>query len=149
VWLLAPTGVERASYGPVLFTLGVAASFALTWVLVRRLYHGRVRRAPAWACGWPRTSARMQDSAEGLGQPIRQIFEPLFRMQRELPTPFDAQPRYRVTIEDPFWHGLYLPVAAGVARLARLVGLLQQGRISVYLLFSFLTLIAMLLVVMR
>ena len=51
----------------------------------------------------------MQDTAEGFGQPIRQIFEPFFRMQRELPSPFDAQPRYRVDVEDHFWRWLYLP----------------------------------------
>jgi hydrogenase-4 component B len=146
-WLLAPTGVERASYGPAIFLLGIAASFALAWLLVRRLYHGRLRRAPPWACGFPWPNARMQDTAEGFGQPIRQIFEPFFRMQRELPSPFDAQPRYRVTVEDHFWHWLYLPIAGVVMRAARLFGLLQQGRIAVYLLFSFLTLIAMLLVV--
>jgi hydrogenase-4 component B len=146
-WLLAPTGVERASYGPAIFLLGIAASFALAWLLVRRLYHGRLRRAPPWACGFPWPNARMQDTAEGFGQPIRQIFEPFFRMQRELPSPFDAQPRYRVTVEDHFWHWLYLPIAGVVTRAARLFGLLQQGRIAVYLLFSFLTLIAMLLVV--
>jgi hydrogenase-4 component B len=148
-WLLAPTGIERASYSPVIFLLGVASSFALAWLLVRRLYHGRVRRAPAWACGFPWPNARMQDTAEGFGQPIRQIFEPFFRMRRELPTPFDTQPHYRVTIEDHFWHGLYLPIAAVVARVARVVGLLQQGRIAVYLLFSFLTLTTLLLAVTR
>ncbi len=148
-WLLAPTSVERASYGPVIFLLGVAASFALAFVLVRRLYHGRLRRAAPWDCGFPAQTARMQDTAEGFGQPIRQIFEPLFRMRRELPTPFDAQPHYRVTIEDPFWHALYQPVVAAVARLARLIGLLQQGRISIYLMYSFATLIALLLWVRR
>jgi NADH:ubiquinone oxidoreductase subunit 5 (subunit L)/multisubunit Na+/H+ antiporter MnhA subunit len=148
-WLLAPVAVERASYGPVIFLLGVAASFALAWLLVRRLYHGRLRRAPAWACGFPWGTARMQDTAEGFGQPIRQMFEPFFRMQRELPTPFDAQPRYRVDIDDHFWHWLYLPVAALVAQVSRLVGLLQQGRIAVYLMFSFVTLIVMLVVVAR
>ena len=148
-WLLAPTGLERASYGPVIFLLGVAASCALAFLLVRLLYHGRLRRAPPWACGFPHGSARMQDTAEGFGQPIRQIFEPFFRMQRELPSPFDAAPRYKVTVEDHLWHWLYLPVAAAVARAARLVGLLQQGRIAVYLLYSFVTLIATLLVVMR
>ena len=91
----------------------------------------------------------MQDTAEGFGQPIRQIFEPFFRMERELPTPFDAQPRYRVTVDDHFWHWLYLPVAALAERIARLIGLLQQGRIAIYLLYSFVTLIAMLLVVKR
>ena len=148
-WLLAPASVERASYGPVFFLLGVAASWALAWLLVRRLYHGRLRRAPPWACGYPWQSARMQDSAEGFGQPIRQIFEPFFRMRRELPSPFDAAPRYRVTVEDHLWHWLYLPIAAATTQVARLVGLLQQGRIAVYLLFSFITLIVMLLVVMR
>jgi hydrogenase-4 component B len=148
-WLLAPISVERASYGPVIFLLGVAASCALAFALVRRLYHGRMRRAPPWDCGYPWQTARMQDTAEGFGQPIRQIFEPFFRLQRELPTPFDRAPRYLVIVEDPLWHWLYLPIAAGVGRLARLVGLLQQGRIAVYLLYSFVTLITLLLVVSR
>ena len=148
-WLLAPTGVARASYGPVIFLLGIAASFALAWLLVRRLYHGRLRRSLPWACGFPWGNARMQDTAEGFGQPIRQIFEPFFRMQRELPSPFDERPRYRVTAEDHLWHWLYLPIAHLAGRLARLVGLLQQGRIAVYLMYSFVTLVVMLLLVTR
>ena len=91
----------------------------------------------------------MQDTAEGFGQPIRQIFEPFFRMHRELPTPFDDRPHYRVTVEDPSWRWLYLPVAQSANWIARLVGLLQQGRISVYLLYSFVTLVVTLLLVMR
>ncbi len=146
-WLLAPTGIERASYGPVIFLLGIAASFGVLFLLVRLLYHGRVRWAAPWACGFPWQSARIQDTAEGFGQPIRQIFEPFFRMKRELPTPFDAQPRYRVTAEDSIWYWLYLPIAQVVARLARVVGLLQQGRIAVYLLYSFVTLVVVLLLV--
>ena len=78
---------------------------------MRRLYHGRCAARRAWDCGFPWQTARMQDTAEGFGQPIRQIFEPFFRMQRELPSPFDAQPRYRVVVDDHFWHWLYLPVA--------------------------------------
>ena len=42
---------------------------------------------------------------------------------------------------------LYLPLARSVERLASLIGLLQQGRIAVYLLYSFVTLIAVLVVV--
>lgn len=148
-WLLAPAGVTRASYGPVIFLFGIAASFALAWLLVRRLYHGRLRRSLPWACGFPWGSARMQDTAEGFGQPIRQIFEPFFRMRRELPSPFDERPRYRVTAEDHLWYWLYLPIARLAGRLARLVGLLQQGRIAVYLMYSFVTLVVMLLLVTR
>ncbi|HJV68160.1 hydrogenase 4 subunit B [Ideonella sp.] len=148
-WLLAPTSVEQASYGPVIFLLGILASVALAFLLVRWLYHGRLRRGRPWACGYPWVTARMQDTAEGFGQPIRQIFEPFFRMQRELPSPFDAQPHYRVTVEDPMWRGLYLPIADLAQTLARWISVMQQGRISVYLLYSFVTLAATLLVVMR
>jgi hydrogenase-4 component B len=148
-WLLAPTSIERASYGPVFFLLGVAACFALAFVLVRRFYHGRIRRAPPWDCGFPWQTARMQDTAEGFGQPIRQIFEPFFHMERDLPTPFDAQPRYKVVVEDHFWRALYWPIVDVVFRVARLIGLLQQGRIAVYLMFSFVTLITILVVVRK
>ena len=148
-WLLAPNSLEQASYGPVIFLLGILASFGLAFLLVRRLYHGRLRRGIPWACGFPHGTARMQDTAEGFGQPIRQIFEPFFRMTRELPTPFDDKPRYRVVLEDHFWHWLYLPIANLADTIARLVGRLQQGRIAVYLLYSFVTLLGTLVAVMR
>jgi len=86
----------------------------------------------------------MQDSAEGFGQPIRQIFEPFYRMRRELPTAFDAKPFYRVIVEDPLWGWIYLPIAAAIERVSRFVGLMQRGRISIYLLYSFVTLVALL-----
>jgi hydrogenase-4 component B len=148
-WLLAPNSREQASYGPVIFLLGILGSFALAFLLVRRFYHGRLRRGLPWACGFPWSTARMQDTAEGFGQPIRQIFEPFFLMRRELPSPFDTHPRYRVVVEDHFWRWVYVPIAELAAYLARLVGLMQQGRISVYLLYSFVTLVATLLAVMQ
>lgn len=148
-WLLAPSSLEQASYGPVIFLLGILGSFALAFLLVRWLYHGRIRRGLPWACGFPWGTARMQDTAEGFGQPIRQIFEPFFVMKRELPTPFDEQPRYRVTVEDHFWRWVYVPVMDLANYLARLMSMMQQGRIAVYLLYSFLTLAATLLAVMR
>jgi len=149
-WLfLAPVASERASYSPLLFLLLVTASFALAFVLVRRLYHGRVRRAPAWDCGFPLLNARMQDTAEGFGQPIRLVFEPFFHIERSLPSPFDAQPVYRLVATDHFWQWLYVPIARIVEKTSRLVGLLQQGRITTYLLYSFITLLVMLVLVFR
>jgi formate hydrogenlyase subunit 3/multisubunit Na+/H+ antiporter MnhD subunit len=147
-WLfLAPISAERASYSPVLVFIGLAVLTGLAWLAVRRFYHGRVRRAPPWDCGYPLLNARMQDTAEGFGQPVRQVFEPFFRMTRELPAAFDAAPRYRVTVEDHLWYWCYLPVARLVDRLTGFVTLLQRGRISVYLLYSFGTLLVLLFLV--
>ena len=148
-WLLVPVAIERASYGPLIFLLGLLFSFVLAFLLVRLLYHGRLRRAPAWDCGFAEQTPRMQDSAEGFGQPIRHVFGPVFRMSRRLPSPFDREPEYAVRVEDHFWYRLYLPIAALVERAAQWVGRLQQGRIAVYLLYSFLTLILILLLVHR
>ena len=62
----------------------------------------------------------MQDTAEGFGQPIRQIFEPFFQMERELPTPFDTKPTYRVTVHDRFWRWLYVPATCAAGNACRL-----------------------------
>ena len=146
-WLLAPISPDRSSYSPLIVLLVIAAVVALTIQVVHRWYHGRVRSGPAWDCGFPMQTPRMQDTAEGFGQPIRQIFEMFFRVERVLPTPFDAAPRYRVTVGDHLWQWLYLPVIRGVERLAKAVGLIQQGRISIYLIYSFVTLLALLMLV--
>lgn len=147
--LLVPITPERASYAPFVFALVLLACCLLAFVLVRRLFHGRSRRSVPWGCGYPFQSARMQDSAEGFGQPIREIFGPFFRMTRELPSAFDKAPRYKVTVEDPFWTLVYRPIVTLTERIARLAGLLQHGRIALYLLYSFLTLLTLLLVVMQ
>jgi formate hydrogenlyase subunit 3/multisubunit Na+/H+ antiporter MnhD subunit len=145
-WLLAPVSAHRASYGPVIFLLGIVLVVLATVLVIKRLYHGRIRRVEPWACGYSPITPRMQDTAEGFGQPIRHIFEPFFRMRRVLPSPFDAQPHYRVIVEDRFWLGLYLPIGFGLQAVAGFVSRLQQGRIAVYLLYSFLTLVLLLVI---
>jgi hydrogenase-4 component B len=144
-WLfLAPIEPQRASYSPILFFIGAAAMIAIAWLSVRLFYHGRMRRSRPWACGFPDVDARMQDNAEGFGQPVRHIFQPVFRVHVEAPSPFDARPRYRETAEDRLWYWIYLPVARAVERITSLVTLLQRGRISVYLMYSFGTLLILL-----
>jgi formate hydrogenlyase subunit 3/multisubunit Na+/H+ antiporter MnhD subunit len=143
-WLLAPIDADRASYSPVIVLAVTVGVLLLTIQVVHRQYHGRLRKGPVWDCGFPAQTARMQDTAEGFGQPIRQIFEQFFRIERMLPTPFDAQPRYFVKASDHLWYWLYLPIARAAEWAARLVGRIQQGRISAYLTYSFLTLLALL-----
>src|SRR6185312_15382101 len=145
--LLAPIAPGRSSYSPLIMLAVIVVVVLITMEVVHRVWHGRVRRAPAWDCGFPLQTARMQDTAEGFGQPIRQVFEPFFRMERHLPSPFDAKPRYFVSATDHFWYWLYLPIVRATDAVARLAGLLQRGRIAVYLTYSFVTLLALLFLV--
>src|SRR5271155_4303312 len=143
-WLLVPLACRQASYSAPVFLIALASVVVLTALLVRRFYHHRVRRAAAWDGGFGRLNARMQDTAEGFGQPIRHIFGAFFAMKRELPSAFDSAPRYGVVVGDRIWQWLYLPLGRLVQRTADRFAWLQQGRISTYLLYSFITLIALL-----
>ena len=144
---LTPMDIERASYSPLYFLLAVLGVMLLTSLLVRRLYHGRVRRSAPWDCGFPAQNARMQDTAEGFGQPIRRIFQPFFSIEREVPTPFDTHPRYHGKSEDRLWVILYQPIQHLTEKLASMAGLLQHGRIHLYLTYTFATLVVLLLFV--
>jgi formate hydrogenlyase subunit 3/multisubunit Na+/H+ antiporter MnhD subunit len=145
-WMLAPISPERASYEPLLFLVFIATTLLLGRWLLRRLFHGRQRRTPAWDCGYHFQGPRAQDTAEGFSQPIRRIFEPMFRMDRHFPSIRDRAPYYSVKVEDHFWYWLYLPVARLMGWISGTITQLQGGRIAVYLMYSFLTLILLILV---
>jgi len=143
-WLLVPLPQRQASYAPLTFLAVILVVVLLTVAAVRFFYHQRIRLSTPWDCGFGRLNSRMQDTAEGFGQPIRHLFQPFFAIARELPSPFDTVPRYRVVISDRIWRGLYLPLGELVQRVANAVAWLQQGRIATYLLYGFITLVTLL-----
>jgi formate hydrogenlyase subunit 3/multisubunit Na+/H+ antiporter MnhD subunit len=148
LWFIAPIARQQASYSGVILLFGIIGVVGVTFLLVRTLAHGRMRRVPTWDCGYPHQTARMQDTAEGFGQPIRHMFGAFFRMERDLPTPTDNPPRYRIRIEDRLWRAIYLPIARATQWLADLVSVVQGGSLSIYLLYSFVTLIILLVFVL-
>jgi len=143
-WLLLPIPERQSSYAPLVFFAVILVVVVLAILGVRLFYHQRIRKGPAWDCGFGGLNSRMQDTAEGFGQPIRHLFQPLFAIERELPTPFDKAPKYRLEIGDRFWRALYQPLGPLVRRAADRVAWLQQGRIAAYLLYSFVTLVVLL-----
>ncbi|MFP5205128.1 MAG: hydrogenase 4 subunit B, partial [Acidobacteriota bacterium] len=148
IWMIAPVAPQQASYSGLIFLAGIVAVVGVTFAVVRLLAHGRIRRTAAWDCGYPWQTSRMQDTAEGFGQPIRHMFGAFFHMERDLPSPSDTAPRYRIHIEDRLWRAIYLPIARTVQWMADEVSVLQGGRLSIYLLFSFLTLLGLLVFVL-
>jgi hypothetical protein len=75
------------------------------------------------------------------------MFGSFFKMERDLPAATDAVPRYRIRIEDRTWGWIYQPIAISTQWIAAQVGRLQGGSLSIYLLYSFFTLIALLVLV--
>ena len=149
-WMrLVPLNAARAAYDPMVVVLAVVPIGLLTAWATHRLVAGRTRRVDPWDCGAPDSSPRLQDTAEGFGQPVRRLFAPFFLSHAELPAPDDLAPRYRVQIADRVRERIYRPAGDAVLWLAQQVGRIQHGRISIYLLYSFVTLLLMLLVVLR
>ncbi len=142
--LLTPIQPERASYGPLILLLLILIGGLVTALVVKKFYHGRLRRGSAWDCGYPAQTPRMQDTAEGFGQPIRQIFEWFVEVVRHVPTPFDLHPHYHSETHDRLWNLFYLPIKRLNEMASAQIGRLQHGRIHAYLLYSFLTLLALL-----
>jgi hydrogenase-4 component B len=142
--LLTPIHAESASYSPFILLACIAAGVLLTVQVVKKYYHGRLRRGAAWDCGYPAQTPHMQDSAEGFGQPIRQIFEKFIEVKRQLPTPFDQHPHYHSETRDRLWELCYVPIKRLNEMISAQVGKLQHGRIHAYLLYSFITLLALL-----
>jgi hydrogenase-4 component B len=143
-WLLVPIPERESSYAPLVFFAVILVVVVLAIFNVRLFYHQRIRKGVAWDCGFGGLNSRMQDTAEGFGQPIRHLFLPLFDIVRELPSPFDSKPKYRLEIGDRIWRALYQPLGPLVRRVADKVAWLQQGRIANYLLYSFVTLVVLL-----
>jgi len=147
IWWIAPIAAKQASYSGLILLAGIFGVIGVTYLLVRRLAHGRMGRGAAWDCGYPWQTARMQDTAEGFGQPIRHMFGAFFKMERHLPAATDVAPRYRIRIEDRMWGAIYRPIAISTQWIAAQVGRLQGGSLSIYLMYSFFTLIALLVLV--
>ena len=148
LWRMQPVAANQASYGGLWYWAGLLLVIGVTFVLVRGVYRGRIRRTAPWDCGYPWQTPRMQDSAEGFGQPIRHLFGPIFKIEREVPQPSDLAPNYRIQIDDRIWLALYLPLQRGLQRVTERIAVLQGGRLAVYLLYSFLTLIFLLVCVL-
>ena len=124
---------------------GTLAAFA-----IHRLASDRLRRAPAWDCGYPDASPATQYTATSFAQPIRRVFGTVvFRAREhvEMPPPGDIRAaRLTVRLPDPIWDTLYAPLAAGIGIAADRLNRLQFLTIRQFLSLVFGALVILLLV---
>jgi formate hydrogenlyase subunit 3/multisubunit Na+/H+ antiporter MnhD subunit len=137
-WLsIIPIGAARSSYDGALVLLFIVASASLAAAAIHRFASHRVRRAPAWDCGFPEPSPAAQYTASSFAQPIRRVFGVLAFGAHEhvqTPEPGALEPaRYEAVVPDPIWSGLYAPIAGLVGAVADRMDRLQFLSIRIYL----------------
>jgi hypothetical protein len=150
-WLsIVPIAASRSSYDGLLVFLFMVISGTLAAFAIHRLASDRLRRAPAWDCGYPDASPATQYSAMSFAQPIRRVFGTVvFRAREEgfIPPPGDTRPaRLTVELRDPIWDAIYAPIIVGIGFAADRLNRLQFLTIRQFLSLVFGALVILLLV---
>jgi hypothetical protein len=150
-WLsIVPIAESRSSYNGLLVMVFIAFSASVAALAIHRFASRKVRRAPAWDCGFPDASPVTQYTASSFAQPIRRVYGSVVfraREQVEMPPPGSLEPaRHLLVLRDLVWDGIYAPLAAGVNHAANRINVLQFQSIRRYLGLVFLTLVLLLLV---
>jgi len=148
-WLtVAPIAAIRGSYNGLLVFGFITASVLLTVGLVHRLSR-RIRRVPAWDCGFPDAGTDAQYSAGSFAQPIRRVFGSVVFGATgtvDMPAPGDMRAASITnSLRDPVWDTLYTPLSRVVAVVADRLNVLQFLTIRRYLGFVFAALVGLLL----
>jgi hydrogenase-4 component B len=150
-WLsIVPIVESRSSYNGLLVFLFMVISGTLAAIAIHRLASDRLRRGPAWDCGYPDASTATQYTASSFAQPIRRVFGSMVfhaREQIDMPPPGDQRPaQLTVTLRDPVWDSLYAPIADGISFAADRLNHLQFLTIRQFLSLVFAALVILLLV---
>ena len=119
-WLsIVPIAESRSSYNGLLVFLFMVISGTLAAVTIHQLASDRLRRAPAWDCGYPDPSPITEYTTSSFAQPIRRVFGTVVfraREQVEMPASGDMRPaRLTVELHDVVWEAIYAPVASAVS----------------------------------
>ncbi len=149
-WLsIAPIAESRSSYNGLLVFLFIAASASLAAFAIHQIASDKLRRAPAWDCGFPDADPATQYTAESFAQPIRRVFGTFaFRASErvDMPAPGEMRSAHQsVAVHDLVWEFFYLPVVHAVEFLALRLNRLQFLTIRQYLSVVFGALVSLLL----
>jgi formate hydrogenlyase subunit 3/multisubunit Na+/H+ antiporter MnhD subunit len=150
-WLsIIPIAEGRSSYNGLLVFLFITISGSLAAFAIHRLATDRLRRGPAWDCGYPDLDPATQYTASSFAQPIRRVFGSVVFRAREygqMPLPGDNRPaRLTVELRDLIWDVIYPPIGAAVSLTADRVNHLQFLTIRQFLSLVLAALVALLLV---
>ncbi|MCC6649967.1 MAG: hypothetical protein IT348_02325 [Candidatus Eisenbacteria bacterium] len=149
---MVPAGLQSSSISPAAAAvlLLVFALLARVWLRGTRGAAPPLRIAPSWACG-ARLDSRMQYSSLGFTKPLRLIFEPVLRGERELEVLEEGSPyfakkyRYRAGLPAVFENALYQPFVQAVLWSSEQARRLQTGSLHLYLAYLLATLVGLLL----
>ena len=148
---LQPALLQASSISPLAAAVLVALFALIAGLWLRGGTGPRpLRRSPSWSGGAP-LGARMQYSALGFTKPLRLIFDPVLRGEREREVLEEGSPyfarrvRFRTSIPALLERALFAPIVQSVLWVSEQARRLQTGSLHLYLAYLLATLVALLL----
>ena len=151
-WILTSLEAKRGAIS----TVGMVALFSALLPLPLFLWlgfswRGKHRIDETWDCGLDHLTPQMEYTATAFSKPLRMIFQAVYRPRRRIQADFAVSRyftksiRFESHIEPTFEQLIYRPANRAILRFSRRVRLIQTGSLTTYLVYIFLTLIALLL----
>lgn len=128
----------------------VAGILFFVWLRRAILRRRAVSTTVTWGCGYALPTARMQYTSSSFAQPVVQFLTTVLRPQEKIERlagyfPPQRGATFATAAADFAKHLFYQPVFVKIKNLTHRLHWLQHGRVHLYLLYIFLTLIALLL----
>jgi hydrogenase-4 component B len=136
----APLEIVGNLNGWMLLVLGGSALAVVAW-----LRKSVPAAGPTWGCGYARPTAQMQYTGRSFAEMIAEHLLPRFLQPRTSRQPpqglFPAKSEFAAESPDPVSEGIYVPLFRRWADWFTRLRFLQQGKVNVYLIYVFLTVV--------
>lgn len=151
--LIHPGSIEQSMVSTPLIAVLLLAIPLLPLMLLSVFQSGRRNRrhaGDAWACGYAQEST-MTVSSEGMSQPVRFMFAPLYRLRESLSPSSALHHSLDCTISaatrvEPVWdEKLIAPLVRTIRRIGERIQRLQHGDFRIYCLYVVIALVILLL----
>ena len=114
----------------------------------RQLLRGRVSSVPTWGCGYQYGNARIQYTDSSFSEPLSRLFGPIMglkvRLRHDEAALFPHGSSVQISAPDRLRSGLFSPLFAAIERLCNACKIIQHGKIHLYILYIFVTTVALL-----
>lgn len=134
-------------------SLFLLAMLSFVWLVLLLVTTGKTRSSETWGCGITSQNSRMEYTASGFSEPILTIFRPVYRTNKRVERNFYDTARAifksgnaEIHTFKIFEEKIYLPVARFAQRFSTLVSNLQDVDLDIYILYSFLAIVILILI---
>jgi hydrogenase-4 component B len=155
VWLpSSPETISLTTAAPLAWISILAVALLAVTFCVVIWYRSRVKKSTVavtgtWGCGYLDPNSRMQYTASSFADMLVKLFAGVLRPEHHTPHiigPFPADPHFESHVPETVLERIYLPLLARIYEKFLPVRKLQHGHLHLYIMYTFITLVVLIVV---